>query len=119
MFDIHYHLLYGLDDGPKTIEGSVELAEASIAEGVTHIVCTPHANDTYTFDRELSRQRIEEINDIVGGRLSLGLGCDFHLSPKNIEDLYRDSSKYTASSIFWLSFRIMAFRLRYRVIFTS
>lgn len=95
MFDIHYHLLYGLDDGPKTIEGSVELAEASIAEGVTHIVCTPHANDTYTFDRELSRQRIEEINDIVGGRLSLGLGCDFHLSPKNIEDLYRDSSKYT------------------------
>ena len=44
MFDIHYHLLFGVDHGPEDIEGSLALAEAFIAEGVTHIVCTPHAN---------------------------------------------------------------------------
>jgi len=41
MFDIHYHLLFGLDDGPENLDASLQLAEASIAEGVTHIVCTP------------------------------------------------------------------------------
>ena len=23
MFDVHYHMLYGVDDGPKTIEESL------------------------------------------------------------------------------------------------
>lgn len=33
MYDIHYHLLFGLDDGPKTLDEALQLAEASIAEG--------------------------------------------------------------------------------------
>ena len=95
MFDIHYHLLFGLDDGPKTMEASLEMAEASIAEGVTHIVCTPHANDAYVFQPQLNQERLAILNERLGGRLTLGLGCDFYLSYENIEDAYKNRTKYT------------------------
>ena len=95
VFDIHYHLLFGLDDGPKTIDESLQLAEASIAEGVTHIVATPHANDRYSFQPEVNRERLAMLQERLGDRLTLGLGCDFHLSYENIEDQARNPSKYT------------------------
>ena len=95
MFDIHYHLLFGLDDGPKTMEASLEMAEASIAEGVTHVVCTPHANDKYAFQPLLNQERLAILNERLGGRLTLGLGCDFYLSYENIEDAYKNRTKYT------------------------
>ena len=95
MIDVHYHLIYGIDDGPKTIEGSLELAKASIAEGVTHIVATPHASERYPFQPELSRERLAELQQLLGDQITLGLGCDFHLSFENIEDLARNPATYT------------------------
>jgi protein-tyrosine phosphatase len=95
VFDIHYHLLFDIDDGPKTIEDSIALAEASIAEGVTHIVCTPHSNDKYKFNPDLNRERMEMISERLGGRITLGLGCDFHLSYENIDNLYKDRARFT------------------------
>lgn len=97
MFDVHYHLLFGVDDGPKTIEDSIALGEASVAEGVTHIVATPHANLRYTFQPEVNRQRLETIQAHFEGRLTLALGCDFHLSYDNITDLERDPTRYTVN----------------------
>ena len=95
MFDIHYHLLFGVDDGPKEFEDSLALGEASIVDGVTHIVCTPHSNDKYNFDPALNRERMLMLQERFEGRLTLGLGCDFHLSFENVEDLYKDPSRYT------------------------
>jgi len=70
MFDIHYHLLFGVDDGPKTIEASVALAEASIAEGVTHIVCSPHANSQYEFRPHVNRERLAMLDKRLAGRIT-------------------------------------------------
>jgi protein-tyrosine phosphatase len=95
LFEIHYHLLFGVDDGPKTLDDSLAIAEASIAEGVTHIVATPHSNNEFAFDPEVNRERIAILSSHLSGRLTLGLGCDFHLSYENLEDLRRDRSKYT------------------------
>lgn len=102
MIDIHYHLLYGLDDGPQTIEESLQLAEASVAEGVTHIVATPHANERYAFRPDVNRERLEELQARLGNRLKLGLGCDFHLSYDNIQDLARNREKYTINGFQYL-----------------
>ena len=102
MFDIHYHLLFDVDDGPKTLEASLALAEASIAEGVTHIVATPHANDHYAFNPELNRQRLEVLKGHLAGRLTLGLGCDFHLSWENVERLRKDPTRYTINGTQYL-----------------
>src|SRR5882672_5781019 len=95
MVDIHCHILPGLDDGADTLETSIQMAEMAIAEGVTHVVGTPHANSQYKFDPELIRLRRDELQSAVGGRLTLATGCDFHLSYENLQDLQINPQKYT------------------------
>ena len=95
MVDIHCHILPGLDDGAETIEQSVEMAEMAIKDGITHVVATPHSNGEYRFDPVLIRQRRDELQERLGGRLTLATGCDFHLSFENIQDLRSNPAKYT------------------------
>lgn len=95
MFDIHYHLLFGVDDGPTTLAESLRLVEASIAEGVTHIVCTPHASYRFPFEPDTNLQRLTALKEQLDSRIELGMGCDFHLSYENIEDAVRNPAKYT------------------------
>ena len=42
MIDIHNHSLYGIDDGSRTIEESVEMIRGLSDHGVTDIFLTPH-----------------------------------------------------------------------------
>lgn len=42
MIDIHNHILFGLDDGAKTVEDSLKLIKEEISKGVSHIILTPH-----------------------------------------------------------------------------
>lgn len=95
MIDIHHHLLFGLDDGPKTIEVSLAMAEMSIANGVTHIVSTPHASNQFRFDPVRNRERLAMLTSRLGGRITIGLGCDFHLTYDNIEDAIAHTDKYS------------------------
>ncbi len=95
MIDIHHHLLFGTDDGPKDIESSVAQAKAAAADGITHIACTPHANDTWEFNPEKNREKLEAIRERIGDTVKLGLGCDFHLSYDNIEDALHHPTKFT------------------------
>ena len=95
MVDIHCHILPGLDDGAETIEQSVEMAEMAIKDGITHVVATPHSNGEYRFDPVLIRQRRDELQERLAGRLTLATGCDFHLSFENIQDLRSNPAKYT------------------------
>ena len=41
MIDIHCHLLYGIDDGPRSLEDSLAMAELAVAEGITHMLSDP------------------------------------------------------------------------------
>ena len=95
MVDIHCHLLPGLDDGPDTLDEALEMAEMAIADGITHVVATPHASHEYRFDPELVRQRRDEIQAQLGHRLTLATGCDFHLSFENLQNLSKDPAKYS------------------------
>ena len=45
LVDVHCHLLPGIDDGAQTIEDSLAMARLAVAEGITHILCTPHHNN--------------------------------------------------------------------------
>ena len=42
MIDIHCHLLPGIDDGPPNLEAALALAQALVADGITHVIATPH-----------------------------------------------------------------------------
>src|ERR1700736_4594197 len=95
MVDIHCHILAGLDDGASSLEESVEMAEMAIADGITHVVATPHSNGEYQFDPQRVRERRDELQDKVGNRLTLATGCDFHLSYENLQDIKTNIAKYT------------------------
>lgn len=42
LVDIHAHLLPGIDDGPKALEGALEMARAAADVGIEVIAATPH-----------------------------------------------------------------------------
>ncbi len=47
MIDLHSHVLPGIDDGPQTIEDSLELARAAHSAGTRTMVATPHVSWHY------------------------------------------------------------------------
>lgn len=42
MYDLHCHLLPGIDDGPSDTEQALALCRQAVADGITHAVTTPH-----------------------------------------------------------------------------
>lgn len=94
MIDVHCHILPGIDDGPESMDVSVEMAETAIAEGITHIVATPHASEAYFFDFARVREVRDELQAKIGSRLALATGCDFHLNPENLAALRGNASPF-------------------------
>jgi protein-tyrosine phosphatase len=72
MIDLHSHVLSGIDDGPGTVEGSLEIVRRAVSEGITTLVATPHVSSRYENDfdtiargyDELSRRLREQSIDI-------------------------------------------------------
>lgn len=95
MIDIHSHVLYGLDDGAKTIDESLAMVRMAAEHGTTDLVATPHANPQYRFDPERIAERIAEITESSASSIRLHSGCDFHLSFENIQDALTHPAKYT------------------------
>ncbi len=50
MIDMHSHLLPGIDDGPSSVHGSLELLRAASAAGITTLMATPHVSSRYRND---------------------------------------------------------------------
>jgi protein-tyrosine phosphatase len=94
MIDLHCHILPGLDDGPRSMDESVEMAHAAIASGTTHLVATPHSNSTYFFDYPKIRSLCKELQAAVGNQLKLATGSDFHLNPENLELLRAQAPRF-------------------------
>ncbi len=92
--DIHSHILPEVDDGPKSWDVSVAMCRAAAADGITHQVATPHANDRYHYDREYLRGLVARLQQLVGDAPRLSLGCDFHLSYENIQDALAHPTRY-------------------------
>ena len=44
MIDLHCHVLPGIDDGPPTVAGALELARLAHVAGITTIAATPHVD---------------------------------------------------------------------------
>ena len=42
MYDLHCHMLPGIDDGARDLDTALEMARVAKADGITHIACTPH-----------------------------------------------------------------------------
>ena len=95
MVDIHSHIVYGVDDGARTIENSIAMLEMAAASGTTDIVATPHSDLKYSYDPELVKSRIAELQSRMGDKIRIHKGCDFHLYYDNIERCKVDRAQFT------------------------
>ena len=95
MIDIHCHILPKLDDGAPSFDIACAMAEMAIEDGVTRIICTPHASPEYKFDPDLIKELRNELQSKFDGRIEFATGCDFHLSYENIQDVRRDAHRFT------------------------
>ncbi len=101
MVDLHHHLLPALDDGSPDLATSVAMARMASEDGITHVVCTPHASAHWTFDPAVNAERIAELRTALTAEsipLTLGSGCDFHLSFDNIQDAHTNPTRYTINA---------------------
>jgi len=85
------------------------MVEASAADGVTHIVCTPHANGTYDFRPAANAEKLAELQECIaatGVTMQIGLGCDFHLSYDNILEAKADPARFSVNGLGYLMVEI-------------
>ena len=94
MVDIHTHILPGVDDGAKSLEMAIAMCTMATADGVTHIVATPHSNDVYRYDRKAHENALETLRKELNGTVQLSLGCDFHMSYDNIVALRKNPAEF-------------------------
>lgn len=105
MIDIHHHLLWGLDDGASSVETSLAMARMAAADGITHVVCTPHANGRYDYKPAVIDAKIAELQQHLDSEqisLKLGRGCDFHMSYENIEHAQKDTARFSINGLGYL-----------------
>src|ERR1035437_7385355 len=95
MIDIHHHLLYEIDDGSPNLETSLAMAQESAANGVTHIVCTPHASERYPYLTQLIEERYAVLCELLQGQMGLSLACDFHMTAENVMEAAANPLRYS------------------------
>ena len=44
MLDLHCHILPGVDDGSASLDESLAMARFCVADGITHVIATPHCH---------------------------------------------------------------------------
>lgn len=42
LFDMHNHILFGVDDGAQNIEDSLRMLQTAYEDGIRSVLCTPH-----------------------------------------------------------------------------
>lgn len=68
MFDIHCHILSGVDDGSDSLKESVRMAEMALERGTTAIIATPHCNIPDSFQNYIDfdfMRRFDELRQAV------------------------------------------------------
>ena len=84
---------------------SVEMARLAVADGITHVVCTPHANGQYTFNPERNATLTAELRAALAAQsipLTLGHGCDFHLTYDNVTAARADPARFSINGLGYL-----------------
>ena len=72
------------------------------ADGITHQVATPHANDRYHYDRIYLQSLVDHLQSLIGCAPALSLGCDFHLSYDNLQDVLANPARYAIADTHYM-----------------
>jgi len=91
MFDLHCHILPGLDDGASDLSVSIAMAKAFVSDGVEVAACTPHIlPGLYQNSGKEIRKATAELQQVLEGEsipLKLVTGADNHVTPDFLAQL--------------------------------
>ena len=84
---MHNHVLFGLDDGCRTIEESAQLAEAAKTAGHNGFVATPHIRPgMFENTIDLIKARLDETRPVVErAGLELYLGAEYYFDEQVLQ----------------------------------
>ncbi|MBQ9722794.1 MAG: capsular biosynthesis protein [Bacteroidales bacterium] len=77
--DRHSHILYGVDDGIKTLEDSLAVLAFEESLGVKEVWCTPHIMEDVPNTTQSLRNRFEELCSQYNGTIKLRLAAEYML----------------------------------------
>ncbi len=91
MIDIHAHILPSIDDGPETIEESIELCKVAANDGIKTIVATPHSKDgVYETKSVEILKAVDTLNSqLEENRIDVKIlpGAEIHISEGLVESI--------------------------------
>ncbi len=75
--DRHSHILFGVDDGIRTVEDSLAVLAFEDSLGVKEVWCTPHVMEDVPNGTEFLKARFRELCDAYDGPLKLNLAAEY------------------------------------------
>lgn len=79
MTDRHCHVLFGVDDGIKTLEDSLAVLAFDEEVGITEVWCTPHIMEDVPNTTQALRERFEQLEQAYSGPIKLHLAAEYML----------------------------------------
>ena len=77
--DRHSHILYGVDDGAKTLEDALAVLAYDEEIGISEVWCTPHVMEDVPNTTEALKQRFAELQAAYTGHVKLHLAAEYML----------------------------------------
>ncbi len=91
MIDIHSHIVFDVDDGPKSIEESKKLLREAYSQGVRTIVSTSHRRKGMfeTPEEKIATNflKVREMAKEVADDLIIAYGAEIYYTPDVVEKL--------------------------------
>jgi protein-tyrosine phosphatase len=104
MIDLHSHLLWGVDDGPSSLDDAREMLDVYIRLGYAEVVCTPHLYHPGfpPLDRGILMDHFHSLAEMgAESGLRIRLGGEYYFSTELVEttatvpkDLYLIRNRY-------------------------
>jgi protein-tyrosine phosphatase len=101
LIDIHCHMLPNVDDGPDSLEKSLNMARMSIDNGISHTVVTPHIhygrydNDSASIYRAFSAFKRALKKESIP--LKLSMAAEVRIGPELVQMVQQDRIPWLGS----------------------
>ncbi len=98
-WDMHNHILFGIDDGSKHIENSIHMAREFAASGYKKIIATPHIMaDYYPNNRAIINERAEALNTALlkeNIKLPVEFAAEYYMDEVFLEKVQKNEDLLT------------------------
>lgn len=105
MIDIHSHLLFGVDDGAKTLEESVAMLKDAKEQGVDAMILTPHyRHGMFPYPKEDIENNFRELTEHAESiGVEIYLGTELHVDSMAVSNLRKGRFHTLADSNYVLA----------------